>query len=145
MVLRAAWQGVSSWQGERYHHAEAGFYPVPDPPVPIIIGGKGPGTFKRVARLGDGYALTTSPMGDGAREELAKTLADLRHACDTAGRDYDELLLVGNAPLNSPREHLDMLADAGIDHVDLMLTDQAQLDMTAAEQFMVDVAPHYAP
>jgi alkanesulfonate monooxygenase SsuD/methylene tetrahydromethanopterin reductase-like flavin-dependent oxidoreductase (luciferase family) len=143
-VLRSAWQGVSEWKGPHYHHAAAGFHPVPDPAVPIIIGGKGPGVFKRVARIGDGFALPGPTMGEGTAEELRTSLDALRRACDDVGRDYDELLLVGNAPLGAPRSHLDLLAEAGLHMVDLMLGDASQLDLAEAERFMADVAPHYA-
>ena len=102
-VMRQAWTGVSAWEGKHYHHVEAGFRPVPDPPVPVIVGGKGPGVYRRVARWADGFALLGPTEGADAAEELKSTLESLRKACDDAGRDYDELLLVGSANLTASR------------------------------------------
>ena len=57
---------------------------------------------------------------------------------------FSDLLLVSAAPLHAPRAYFDLLAECGIDMVDLMLADESDLDLIAAERFLAEIAPDYA-
>jgi probable F420-dependent oxidoreductase len=145
-VVRQAWdKGVSEFAGRFYHHPPVGFLPVPPQPVPIIIGGGGgsDGALRRVARIGDGWALPGPLPGPDARAELGSMLDRLRRICDEEGRAYDDLLLVGSAPLSAGAEFFDLLAGAGVAMCDIMLEQPADLDLVGAERFMAEMAPRY--
>ncbi len=136
-VMRNIWRhGITAHAGEFYAHPPAGFLPVPASPIPVLLGGSGPNTVKRVARYADGWALPNTPPGPDARSQLTRQLTALGEACSERGRDVSDLLLVDGAPIDAPEEHFDMLAELGIDEVDLMLTTEDDLDLVGAERFM---------
>ncbi|HLY81590.1 MAG TPA: LLM class flavin-dependent oxidoreductase [Acidimicrobiales bacterium] len=144
-VVRQAWdKGTSEFDGEFYRHPAAGFLPVPTVPVPIIIGGTGDGALRRVARLGDGWALPGPEPGPDAGTQLAAMLDRLRRICDEEGRNFDELVIVGSGPLSADEGFFDVLAEGGVAMCDLMLTDPSDLDLEGATRFMQQIGARYA-
>lgn len=136
-LMRGAWtDGIREHSGRFYEHPPAGFHPVPAEPIPILVGGGGDGALRRVARWGDGWALPNIDPGPDAGAQLRSLLDRLAVACDAEGRDVADVRLVAGAPLRAPLEHFDMLADLGIDDIDLMLTDPAELDLESAAAFL---------
>jgi F420-dependent oxidoreductase-like protein len=96
------------------------------PHPPILIGGSGERkTLRLVARYGDMCNLFDLP-GTGFADDLAHKLDVLREHCRDAGRDYDEIekTTVSFVDLGEDRsrglqqfvDHLDRLAELGIDH-----------------------------
>lgn len=136
-VMRSIWsEGITSHAGDHYAHPPAGFLPTPPRPIPVVLGGSGPNTVKRVARYADGWALPNTPPGPDARDQLTRQLAALAEACSERGRDVSELLLVDGAPVDAPEEHFEMLAELGVDEVDIMLNSEDDLDLVAAERLV---------
>lgn len=128
-LMRAAWsEGVTSHTGRYYTHPAAGFHPIPDVPIPVLVGGAGPMAFRRIARWGDGWAMPNLEPGPDARAELTSLLDRLRTACDEEGRDPDEIRLVLGAPVTASDEHFELLIESGIDDIDLMPESEAELD-----------------
>jgi len=61
-ILRTAWSGsVVSHHGEVYDLPEVGVRPVPDRPIPVVIGGMADEAVKRAARHADGFFSNASP------------------------------------------------------------------------------------
>jgi probable F420-dependent oxidoreductase len=140
-LMRNAWDDeIASFDGTYYHHVAAGFRPVPGH-VPVIVGGNTDAALRRVARWGDGWAPGGPPVGEDAARLGRDTLDRLRRACDEAGRDAHELLVVGAAPLSAGPAHFETLAELGFDMCDISLRDESQLDLVELERFMDDVAP----
>ena len=140
-AMRAIWRdGVSAHDGRFYRHAAAGFHPVPPDPVPILVGGGGPGALRRVARWGDGWALPNLDVGPDAATAYRALLDRLGLACEAEGRDPATVRLVASAPLSAPRAHFELLAELGIDDVDLMPTEPSDLDLDIAEALVDTIA-----
>jgi probable F420-dependent oxidoreductase len=68
--------GYFSYEGEFYRFPPVKLNPVPDRPVPILIGGHSPANLRRAARLGDGWMSAGSTTAD-LTVRLAR-LAELR-------------------------------------------------------------------
>jgi F420-dependent oxidoreductase-like protein len=96
------------------------------PHPPILIGGSGEQkTLRLVARYGDMCNLFDLP-GTGFADDLSHKLDVLRQHCRDVGRDYDEIekTTVTFVDLGDDRsrglqqfvDHLDRLAELGIDH-----------------------------
>jgi probable F420-dependent oxidoreductase len=83
-VLRELFTRESVTFHGRWHHIEAaGIKPLPvQRPIPIWIGGSAEATYRRVARLGDGW-FPQMPPNDAARDALAQVHRYARQA----GRD----------------------------------------------------------
>ena len=65
--------GVSEHDGRFYRHQAAGFLnPVPSSPIPVLVGGSGDHTMRRVARWADGWAMPNVEPGPDAAEQLAE-------------------------------------------------------------------------
>ena len=82
--------GEVAYEGDTYHFDPVHSQPpsVQRPHPPILVGGTSKRALQRVARLADGWLS----VGLGL-DALTKKLADLRTACDMAGRTYDDLSL----------------------------------------------------
>jgi probable F420-dependent oxidoreductase len=132
--------GVVSHEGRFYTQPPAGFLPVPSEPIPIVLGGTGPITMRRVARWADGWAMPPVEAGPESQRDLDAMLDRLSQACDAEGRDPATVRLVGCANLSDPPSHYEMLAEAGVDDVDVMLTTTGQLDLAEAAEFFDRVA-----
>lgn len=143
-VMRSIWtNGVTEHDGRFYRHAAAGFHPVPSSPVPILVGGASRGAIARVARWGDGWAMPNLDVGPDARTEYQELLDQLAAACAAEDRDPSTVRLVAGAPLSAPLEHFELLAELGIDDVDLMPVEINDLDGDAAARFAAEVVPQF--
>lgn len=81
-VLRALWTGGPVTRDSPYYPLrEAVAFPVPAPPIPIIVGGASRGGARLAARIGDGWT-TPAPLLDSCRSSWEDELA-------AAGRDRD--------------------------------------------------------
>jgi probable F420-dependent oxidoreductase len=136
-LMRSAWAGgFTGFEGTHYRHVPAGFQPVPDGPVPILIGGTSPGAVRRVARCGDGWAMRSVRPGPNLRTEVQAMIDDLRRACDIEQRDVSELTLVCGAPLSAPTETFEVLSELGIDHCALTIDDPQILTSAAVDAWI---------
>jgi probable F420-dependent oxidoreductase len=141
-VMRSIWsEGVTEHRGTFYRHPRAGFHPVPKEAVPILIGGVGPRTMRRVAAVADGWALPNVEPGPDAEVELLALLGKLNKACELEGRDPATVRLVTGAPLSADASHFEVLHRHGVDDVDLMVTTREELDLESAAEFMAKTAP----
>jgi len=82
IALRALLSGQAcSHRCEFFEFAEARIRPAPDPPVPIVIGGRSDAALRRAARLGDGWlGVWCSPA------RYAQVLARIGAEAEAAGR-----------------------------------------------------------
>ena len=92
-LLRTLWSATGEtveFAGEFYQLPPISPDPLPvQRPIPILIGGHSDAALDRAARIGDGW------IAAGMGPERLKTAMDrLQAACDRAGRDPDELLIV---------------------------------------------------
>ncbi len=81
-VLRPLLAGETvDHRGEFFNLGEVRVLPAPDPPIPIVIGGKSPAALRRTARHGDGWlaAWTTA-------ERFASSVAEIAELAVAAGR-----------------------------------------------------------
>jgi probable F420-dependent oxidoreductase len=144
-VMRAIWkEGITEHRGEFYRHPAAGFHPIPARPIPVLVGGSGPVALRRVARWGDGWALPAIDDGLDAENDVRELLGRLAEACEREDRDPRSVRLVAGADLSADLGHFEMLAEVGIDDVDLMLTNPRELDLELAASFAADVLPRFA-
>lgn len=135
-LMRAAWaDGVSEHEGRFYRHQAAGFHPVPASPIPVLVGGSGDHTLRRVARWADGWAMPNVEPGPDAAAQLNELRDKLLRACDLEARDPATVRVVTGAPIDASPDHLALLRDIGVDDVDLMLTRPEHLDMQLAAEF----------
>lgn len=68
--------GYASYRGEAYDLPSVKLCPVPDEPVPLLIGGHSEAALRRAARLGDGWMHAGG--GPEALPDLLRRLAELR-------------------------------------------------------------------
>ena len=132
-LMRKAWrEGTSEFEGAYYRHAAAGFYPIPDKPIPVILGGFGERTLRRVAKWGDGWAAVPDPQADDEIEDLRSRLARLRELVEAEGRDPAGLRILSAAPVTARLSHFEALADIGVTDVDLVLDSPEHVDLALA-------------
>ena len=84
--------------------------PIQDPHPPVIIGGDGPTTLKRVARYGDGWM----PIDGRTRDDFAPAIAELNDLAAEQGRGPMSVSLFGSGP-NPTR--IEKHAKAGVDRI----------------------------
>jgi alkanesulfonate monooxygenase SsuD/methylene tetrahydromethanopterin reductase-like flavin-dependent oxidoreductase (luciferase family) len=82
-VLRGLLTGEPvSFEGEFFSLHDALVVPVPDPPIPLIVGGRSDAAVERAARLGDGWlAVWVSPR------RFASVVEEIGAQAEAAGRD----------------------------------------------------------
>lgn len=128
-LMRNVWSGtLQPFEGEFYRHVAGSF--LPRPPrgtIPVLFGGFSQAALRRVARLGDGWAVMVPTEDFGDREPadvilpaLYDRLDALRRECDAAGRDFGELTFVAEAPFDASTKLLEGYAEAGIERCDLV-------------------------
>jgi probable F420-dependent oxidoreductase len=136
-LMRQAWMGgFSPFDGRHYRHVAAGYQPVPEHPIPILVGGTSEAALRRVARFGDGWAMRSVRPGPKLRAEVRDMIDGLRRACDAQGRDANEVLLVCGAPVSAPAETFEILAELGISHCALTLDDPRTLTTDAVDAWL---------
>ena len=84
--------------------------PVQDPHPPVIIGGDGPTTLKRVARYGDGWM----PIDGRNRDDFAPAIAELNELAAEAGRGPMTVSLFGTG---GDPARIEKHARAGVDRI----------------------------
>lgn len=94
-LLRHLWAGsTSAFRGEHYEVRSLGLRPLPDPPIPISVGGNSEVAMRRAARLGDGWQpLRLAPRDAGTAVRRLHELAAAQ------GRDPGTLSVSLRAPL----------------------------------------------
>lgn len=110
IAMRRIWrEGECAFKGEFYSWEEASF--IPRPPrgdIPLLFGGHVDAVLRRVARIGDGWIISSMLAGGGTLEErLGRVsfayyrdgLTRLRRFCDEAERDFGELRNVATRPM----------------------------------------------
>lgn len=66
-LLRHLWAGnASAFRGEHYKVQALGLKPLPDPPIPISVGGNSEVAMRRAARFGNGWQPLRLPPQDAA-------------------------------------------------------------------------------
>jgi alkanesulfonate monooxygenase SsuD/methylene tetrahydromethanopterin reductase-like flavin-dependent oxidoreductase (luciferase family) len=78
------------FEGDYYALDSFGHTPIPDRPVPIMIGGGGP---KKIPRLAGTFASEFNIVDVGDFDEMRVRVERARRAAETAGRDPDSLLI----------------------------------------------------
>lgn len=84
--------------------------PVQDPHPPVIIGGDGPTTLKRVARYGDGWM----PIDGRTRDDFAPAIAELNDLAAEQGRGPMTVSLFG---VGGDPARIEKHANAGVDRI----------------------------
>lgn len=97
----------------------------PDPPPPLLVGGRGPKTLAVGAELADGIILDEQVDDDGVRAALP----DYRSARTAAGRADDGIVVVfrgvaDDEPAQRTAERVAVLAELGATHVILRPLDR---------------------
>ncbi len=112
-AMRAIWgNDAAEYHGELVDFDPIWQWPKPiqEAGPPVIIGGDGPTTLKRVARYGDGWM----PIDGRNREDFAPAIAELNDLAAEAGRGPMTVSLFG-AGSNPAR--LEKHAKAGVDRI----------------------------
>ena len=83
-VLRPLLTGHAvTYEGEFFQLDAAMILPAPDPPVPIIVGGRSAAAVRRAARFGDGWmAIWVSP------DRFSSVLKEIDEVAAAVGRDH---------------------------------------------------------
>lgn len=120
-VLRALWtQRLVNLQGKYHTIPDAGLYPLPvQRPIPIWFGGGSDATFRRMARLGDGWMTNT-----GNLDQLTGELATLRGYISDAGRDpstfgVEYRISLRRDPAAEWPRIIERLAGLGVSHISI--------------------------
>jgi alkanesulfonate monooxygenase SsuD/methylene tetrahydromethanopterin reductase-like flavin-dependent oxidoreductase (luciferase family) len=156
-ILRALWTtNPATFEGKHYAIHEAYSLPLPNPPIPLLIGGGGEKrTLALVARYADAYNFTSCTV-----EEYAHKVAVLKQHCERTGRDPEEITLTylstislsddptkvqrstekhfiaGNA--DEVMHELEQFRALGVRHCMFRILDPASL-----EYFIERVVPHF--
>lgn len=103
--------------GYREHHGEffdfpsIKIQPVPDRPLPILIGGHSEASLLRAARVGDGWSAVTHDI-----DEVAELLAVIDAERIRVGRADRPFEVHMNLDHDMPIDHLERLMEAGVTH-----------------------------
>ncbi len=148
-LMRQAWQqGISGFDGKYYSHQEAGFGPQPPQPgnrIPIIIGGHGDAALRRAAAYGDGWAVSA----DGAKlaadpvAAMRDRIDTLHRYCEEAGRDVDDLLLLGQCNITDKAEQVEFQVKLGVDICDVMSFGTPEQIVELSDKFQAEVASQF--
>ncbi|MFN2594852.1 MAG: LLM class F420-dependent oxidoreductase [Actinomycetota bacterium] len=155
-ALRSIWSGeTTGFDGDFYRWDAAGFQPAPTTPIPVLVGGHTDAALRRVAKLGDGWAITTG-RGQGAGiDAVAARIQDLKGLLDANGRSLDDLELLYQTalwfsdsahpklPLTGPVdqivESIGRLQDIGVTTIDLVIFGPTSLIEESIQKFAEEV------
>jgi probable F420-dependent oxidoreductase len=149
--------GLSSYEGTWTTFHDIGFSPKPvNNHIPIWVGGHSPAAFKRTAIFGDAFhAAFPSP------DLLSQQWAAVTEACDTVGRNPQELELTSLFRLNFDGGNLDegeiggsteqvidqigQYAEVGLTHAALFVLGRGtERRLEAINRFAEDIAPNFS-
>lgn len=157
-VLRAMWTTLpATFEGQHYQVHDAYCAPLPDPAIPLLIGGGGEQrTLAIVARYADWWNFNSCTV-----EDYAHKLTILQQHCERVGRDPAEIALsylstisVSNDPtqvIRHPNKHfiagsssevideLEQFRELGVTHFMFRI-----LDVASLKHFVEHVAPHFS-
>jgi hypothetical protein len=100
-----------AFEGEFYRFGEIKLTPVPDEPLPILIGGHSDLALRRAARLGDGWTSAGSSW-----EELQQMVDRIQALRREYGTDRKPFQLHAGAPGLDRVEGFRRLEDMGVTH-----------------------------
>ncbi|HEY0214983.1 MAG TPA: TIGR03619 family F420-dependent LLM class oxidoreductase, partial [Cellulomonas sp.] len=94
-VLRDCWTGRPAERTTGDHPVPGGLLvlPVPERPVPLLVGGHSPAALRRAGVLGDGW-LAQQSVADLDPDALGREIAQVRAHADEVGRDPAALRVV---------------------------------------------------
>jgi alkanesulfonate monooxygenase SsuD/methylene tetrahydromethanopterin reductase-like flavin-dependent oxidoreductase (luciferase family) len=161
-VLRALWsESPATFHGDYYSVDQAFSSPLPDSPIPLMIGGGGEKkTLRLVAQYADWWCADVWPV-----EVFSHKVGVLARHCESLGRDpseivnaqvtwvsleedssravrWDNLHIVAGTPDEVTRE-LEAFRDAGVQHFQLRFMDYPST--AGMERFINKVMPRLAP
>jgi len=132
---------VVGHEGHHYNFEPLRISPVPDQPVPILIGGVSPKALGRAARLGDGWMSVSHSFA-----ELAGMIATLEEGRKAAGRHDLPFEIFGACDEVGDADGYKRLSEAGVASTPVLpwryyKTDDESLDakLGAIERFAGDV------
>ncbi|HVU67417.1 MAG TPA: LLM class flavin-dependent oxidoreductase [Ktedonobacteraceae bacterium] len=158
IILKRMWsERPATFEGRHYQIHEACCEPLPDPPIPLLIGGGGEKkTLAIAARYADWWNFNSCPI-----EVYARKVAILKEHCARIGRNPAEIKLsylstasVSENPAEVQRSsekhfiagssaevirELEQLQELGVTHCMFRFLDPASL-----ERFGQTVVPHFA-
>ncbi len=101
--------GYFSYDGEFYQVPSVELCPIPERPVPILIGGHSDAALRRAARLGDGWM-----HAGGDREEMLASVRKLRAYRKAYGRADDPFEIHVLSPADYTPDGVKSLEDEGV-------------------------------
>lgn len=156
-IMRLLWQGgPATFSGKHYRIEAAHCLPVPQPSIPLLIGGGGEQrTLAITARYADLWNFNSCTL-----EEYSRKLSILRQHCQRLGRNPAEITLtylstasVADDPalvVRDPKKHfiagspaevireLEQFIEVGVSHFIFRF-----LDIPSLERFVRSVLPHF--
>ena len=110
-ALRALWQGGwVEYHGSHYDIPSMQLNPAPTQPVPIIIGGDSPPALRRLAALGDGWAVARVLPPD----EAMQLLDTVKGVLADAGREVDGFRIFATVAAPPDPDLIRRFEDAGV-------------------------------
>jgi probable F420-dependent oxidoreductase len=116
-AMRSLWSEPSaSFSGDVFSFEDVALNPKPPGgSIPIVIGGQSKAAIRRTVERGDGFY-----PGPDSLHELERIIAELRSACDQAGRATAEIEITAAYPgrfLDDPGNAIEVMAELGIDRI----------------------------
>jgi alkanesulfonate monooxygenase SsuD/methylene tetrahydromethanopterin reductase-like flavin-dependent oxidoreductase (luciferase family) len=104
-LLRAMWTAnPATYHGQYYHVEEANSSPLPDPPIPILVGTNGKKAMQVAARLADIWSWDMC-------DNFADLLATLRQSAAEYGRKPEEIAVYVETLLHFPDDPADFVPE----------------------------------
>jgi len=160
-ILRLMWQGGPvTFHGQHYSIENAYCYPVPEPPIPIVVGSRGERVIRIAAEHADGWNWDALPifyeLRDGllaGLEEFGRSIDDVImsagatvsfpddpegfvNVLETAFPEYDNDQIVYGPTPQDAIDGLRPFIDAGVTHFQISPT-----DLPTLHRFATEVAP----
>jgi alkanesulfonate monooxygenase SsuD/methylene tetrahydromethanopterin reductase-like flavin-dependent oxidoreductase (luciferase family) len=110
--------------------------------VPLLTGGSSEAALRRVARWADGWAVPTLTSAPDSIPQALAARDRLHRICEVEDRDPASLRLLGGVDLDADAG-LDALAELGVEEVDLMLREPADLDLERPARRLEELRARY--